>query len=252
MISEAGKRRLEEMDTPPEKIRLIRNGVDLEHFDPARFQRGRLHTQLGVDPSRKIILFAGRLDPVKRAHLLPAIARELRRLRGKAAGFHFAVAGDGLEAARLRSAIHSSGLARNFSLLGHVPDLAELLAGSDILLIPSQSEGIPLVLLEALAMEVPVVACRAGAIAEALPAACGMLVESGPYEETRLAEALGRLLDDPQQRASMGKAGRAFVEDHHSKERAAALYRVLLDELDAVQAKRAPVQSTSVGQRDPS
>jgi glycosyltransferase involved in cell wall biosynthesis len=230
VISDAGRKRLEDMDTPAEKIRLIRNGVDLDYFDPRRYERGRLRQQLRLKPSTAVVLFAGRLDPVKRPLLLPDVARELRRIRGKRAT-HFVVAGDGPEGARLRSVIQTHRLERDFTLLGHVADIAGLLAEADVLLIPSQGEGIPLVLLEALAMQVPVVACRAGAIEEALPVECGVLVEPGAYEEVRLAEALDELLRDPERRAAMGRQGRAFVEAHHSLDETHRQYRALLDEV---------------------
>jgi glycosyltransferase involved in cell wall biosynthesis len=230
VISEAGRKRLEDMATPAEKIRLIRNGVDLGYFDPARFERGRLRPQLRLKPSTAIVLFAGRLDPIKRPLLLPEVARELRRLRG-AGAVHFVVAGDGPEAARLRSVIQTHRLEKDFTLFGHVADIAELLAEADLLLIPSQGEGIPLVLLEALAMQVPVVACRAGAIEEALPPECGLLVEPGAYEETRLAEALDELLSDPERRAVMGCAGRAFVVAHHALDETQRQYRALIEEV---------------------
>ncbi len=231
VISEAGRKRLDDMNTPAEKIRLVRNGVDLDDFDRARFERGRLRRDLGLDDSKKIVLFAGRLDPVKRPLLLPGVADELRRA-GEEGFAHFVVAGDGPEAGPLRSAIQTHGLEKDFTLLGHVADIAAVLADADILLIPSQGEGVPLVLLEALAMQTPVVACRAGAMEEALPPECGVLVEPGLYEETRLAQALAELLADPARCATMGKLGRAFVEKNHALEETRRGYQAVLQEIE--------------------
>jgi glycosyltransferase involved in cell wall biosynthesis len=231
VISEAGRKRLDDMDTPLEKVRLIRNGVDLGDLDPARIERGWLRQRLKLKPSTAIVLFAGRLDPVKRPLLLPGVAEELRRLPGQSA-VHFVVAGDGPEAGPLRSAIQTRRVDEDFTLLGYADDIAGLLAEADVLLIPSKGEGIPLVLLEALAMQVPVVACRAGAIEEALPAECGLLVEPGPYEEARLAEAVGQLLGDSERRAAMGRHGRAFVQKYHSIEETRERYRALLAEIE--------------------
>jgi glycosyltransferase involved in cell wall biosynthesis/GT2 family glycosyltransferase len=236
VISEAGRKRLEDMNTPAEKIRLIRNGVDLDYFDRTRFERGPLRRQLGLKPTTAIILFAGRLDPVKRPLLLPQVARELRRVAGKGAA-HFVVAGDGPDAARLRSTVQTHRLEKDFSLLGHVADVADLMAEADLLIIPSQGEGIPLVLLEAFAMQLPVVACRAGAIEEALPPECGVLVEPGAYEETRLAEALQELIANTARRVEMGKNGRAFVEKNHALGQTRNCYRALLEELDQTAAQ---------------
>ncbi len=232
VISEAGRHRLAEMAIPEDRIRLIPNGVDLARFDPLRLEQGQLRRRLGLSPATHIILFIGRLDAIKRPLLLPEIARELERLPGRAAkDFHFVVAGDGPEGERLRSLVQSRGLRKRFSLLGHVQDVAELLADAAVLVIPSEGEGIPLVLLEALAMETPVVACRSGAIAEALPPTSGILVEPGLYEETRLAQALEELLEDHARRAEMGRAGRALVKQQFSLERARRQYRELIEQL---------------------
>jgi len=236
VISEAGRHRLVEMNYPEENIRLIRNGVDLLRFRPELYEKGALHRRIGVPAGTNIILYAGRLDAVKRPLLLPEIARELEKM--KAPGdYHFVVAGDGDEEETLRYRIESQKLGARFALLGHVPDLAPVLADADLLLIPSQGEGIPLAMLEAMAMEVPVAACRAGAIEEALPEECGVLVDAGSMEETRLAAAIRELLAGRERRRAMGRAARRLVEQHYSLDRARREYRAALDELTAEPAQ---------------
>ena len=84
-------------------------------------------------------------------------------------------------------------------------------------------------------MKTPVISCRAGAIEEALPAECGLLVESGSGEEHRLAQAIHELLSDEGRRVDMGRAGRALVERDYSLERARRRYRELQKELGAIQ-----------------
>ena len=86
-------------------------------------------------------------------------------------------------------------------------------------------------MLEALAMRTPVVACRAGAIEEALPEECGVLVDPGRDEAHYLAEAILELIADPERMRAMGAAGRALVQRNHSLETARAGYRSLLEEL---------------------
>ena len=229
VISKAGRQRLIDMATPPEKIRLIRNGVDLVRFDPDRYQRGRLQHRLNVPERTKVVLFAGALVRRKRPQLLVDVATELERLR-PAGGYHFVVAGDGPEEERLRRLLDTRGLAQRVTLVGHIDDMVQTLADASLLLITSREEGIPLVLVEALAMQTPVVSSRAGAIEEALPPSCGVLVEPGEGEEGRLALAIHQLLDDDAGRIEMGRAGRSLVESDYSIERARNQYRELMAE----------------------
>ena len=236
VISEAGWRRLVEMNVPEEKVRLIRNGVDLESFDSARFAKGGVQRRLGIAPGTKILLFAGALVERKRPLLLPLVAKELAKLRA-GQNYHFVVAGDGPEEERLRALVDRKGLGKCFSVLGHATDVPQLLADSSLLLILSTEEGIPLALVESLAMHVPVISCRAGAIEEALPQECGLLVESGSGEEHRLAQAIHELLSDESRRTAMGRAGRALVERDYSLDRARRQYREIQAELRAVAKK---------------
>ena len=233
VISRAGHQRLIDMATPPEKVRLIRNGADLARFDPDRYQPGQLQRHLNVPDRTKVVLFAGALVPRKRARLLADVASELERLPS-AGDYHFVVAGDGPEEDRLRRLIDTRSLAGRVTLVGRVDDMAQTLADASLLLITSREEGIPLVLVEALAMQTPVVSSRAGAIEEALPPSCGVLVEPGEGEEGRLALAVSQLLDDSARRIEMGRAGRALVERDYSVERARKQYRELMAELQPV------------------
>ena len=234
VISAAGRQRLMEMNVAADKIRLIRNGVDLQRFDPARFSKGRVQRRLGIVPETKILLFAGALVERKRPLLLPLVAAELAKLRPRQ-DYHFVVAGDGPEEERLRALVERKGLGKSFSVLGHVSDISELLADSSLLLILSTEEGIPLALVESLAMKTAVISCRAGAIEEALPEECGLLVEPGSGEEHRLARAIHELLSDEGRRVDMGQAGRALVERDYFLERARRQYRELQKELGAIQ-----------------
>jgi glycosyltransferase involved in cell wall biosynthesis len=90
--------------------------------------------------------------------------------------------------------------------------MAPLLAESDVLILPSREEGIPLVILEALASGRPVVASKVGAIPEVVDAACGILVETGEGEAPGFAAALHRLLSEHHLRKAMGVVGRRKAE----------------------------------------
>ena len=217
-ISQAGADRLRQAGVPPACIRLVRNGIDLERFGIAR-------ARPGARPNT--ILFAGRLDPVKRPLLLVEIAQELVKRR-PTADFHFLVAGDGPERAALESRLAESGLQPMFTLLGMVDDVAPLLAESALVVVPSKAEGIPMIAIEAFAAARPVVCARVGAAAEVVSADTGLLVGPGPQEAARFAAALDSLISDPQRRHALGLAGRCLVEAEYDSTRARRAYREIL------------------------
>ena len=230
VISEAGRRRLIDMAVEEHTIRLIRNGIDLDLFNPASNTPGRLHQELKLTPDTRIILFAAHLIERKRPLLLLEIDRELQR-NPPAVPYHFVIAGDGPQHSELRSKLQSGDRRRRFTLLGHVDQVAPLLADAAVLIVPSTEEGLPLSIIEALAMQVPVISSRVGAIDEAVTPACGILIENDGEEAASFADALRELLADNPRRKAMGEAGRALVEQDYDLRRAQSDYRRLIDEL---------------------
>jgi glycosyltransferase involved in cell wall biosynthesis/GT2 family glycosyltransferase len=216
-ISESARQRLLQAGTPREKIRLIRNGIDLERFRP-----------VPVRPAEapKNILFAGRLDPVKRPLLLVDIAAELVKLRAHR-DFRVLVGGDGAEGESLRARLRKTGLESLFTLMGQVDDVPALLADADVVVVPSQAEGIPLIVLEAFAAARPVICSRVGAVEEVVDSSTGVLIDLGPGEAAQFAAAIERLLGNSQLRQEMGRAGRRKVEAEYNRERSRAAYRDL-------------------------
>ena len=223
VISEAGRSHLLQFGAAHEKIRLIRNGIDLARFTPA-----------GLRPCSGVhrILFAGRLDPVKRPLILVDIARALLALR-KNPDFRFVVAGDGPEGALLRRRLRRAGIDSLFELPGQVFDLAPFLADADLLIVPSKNEGIPLVILEALASGRPVVASDVGAIREVLDPTTGILIGRQEGEVGAFAEAVRKLLDQPHLRAEMGSNGRRKVEAEYDRSKTRPAYRELFERSDS-------------------
>jgi len=200
-VSDAVRSRLLACGTPESHISLVRNGVDLKRFRPSLETAPR---------ERKQILFAGRLDPIKRPSLLADIAGELWCLRKKA-DFVFVVAGEGPEASLVRALVRRKGLEGVFEFLGHVEDMPPLIAAADLVLLPSRSEGVPLIILESLACATPVVASKVGALAEVVDATCGVLIDPDGGEASAFAAAIDRLLNHPDLSREMGEAGRKKV-----------------------------------------
>ena len=215
-ISDLIRRRMIAAGTPADRIRLLPSGVDLDRFSPT------------PGHSTHQVLFAGRLDPVKRPLLLVEIAGQLAALRQQR-DFRFVIAGDGPEEEALRRRIRQAGRDDVFELRGQVDDLAPLYAASDVLILPSRSEGVPLVILEALASARPVVASNVGGVAEALNASCGFLIDPAPGEAAAFAKALDTLLNQPELRARLGAEGRRKVEAHYDARHARAAYAGLFE-----------------------
>jgi glycosyltransferase involved in cell wall biosynthesis len=117
-----------------------------------------------------------------------------------------------------------------FDLIGYVSDLAPVLSTADLVVIPSRSEGIPLVLLEALASGKPVLASNVGEIGEVLDGSCGFLVDIGDRESEQFADRITVLLKDPDLRETMGMNGRRKVETTYDRAQSQRLYRELFTE----------------------
>lgn len=223
VISEQGRRRLYDLGTPAEDIRVLPNGVDVGRFRPRTKREERVPT----------IAFVGALVERKQPLLLAPIVNQVREQPGLEK-VRCLVAGDGPLLAELRRRIANLGLRDHFRLYGFVEDVRQVLGESDVLVMPSVEEGVPLAILEAYAMQVPVVAADSGAMGECVSEDTGLLVEPGSYAEDRFAAVIGELLRDRPRLSAMGLAARAWVTSERTREQARERYRGLLDELRAL------------------
>ena len=196
---------------------VIANGVDV---DGAMRRR--------EDATGRVeIVSVGRLaEPKDFSTLIAAMARlapGTARLR---------VFGDGPLRQSLETQIADLAVAGTVELAGEVPDVRPHLADSDVFVLSSRSEGMPLSVLEAMAAELPVVASAVGGLNEVVvDGETGLLVEAGNVDS--LAQALERLVGEPELRERLGRLGRQRAEQEYSQSRwrAAhlALYRSLLE-----------------------
>ena len=153
------------------------------------------------------LLSVGRLRPPKDfMTLLRAIEPGSVRVR---------IVGDGPERAALEAEVARLGLERTVELLGMRGDVGELLAAADVFVLASDSEGLPMSVLEAMAAGLPVVASAVGGVPELVrEGETGMLVP--PRDSAALAGAIRRLVEDPALRDRLGAAGRQRVEREFS------------------------------------
>jgi len=173
-----------------------------------------------------VVLMSAEFKPVKRHETLVRAAAELV---GEGRELEVWLAGTGRLEQAVAEQVRASGLEGVVRLLGYVPNeqvLAWLDAHRvDLVVLPSDAEGIPYSLIEALAHGVPAVASTAGGVEELLGDGCGELVRPG--DAHGVAAAIGRLLDSPELRLARVRAGRERVEREFSAEAAARALREL-------------------------
>ena len=189
------ERGLEARTCTPEQTLVIRNAVDVHAFRTAAHEQG-LPT----------IVTVGRLQAPKDPL---TFVRALAGLNGLP--FRGIVAGDGPERQHVAAELRELGLSGQVDLLGQRRDVRELLADSDVFVLASRSEALPISILEAMAAGVPVVASAVGGVAElVVDGVTGFIVPPG--DPDALSDALARLLADSRLRRQMGAAGRARAE----------------------------------------
>jgi colanic acid/amylovoran biosynthesis glycosyltransferase len=183
------------------KLEIVRCGVDPSAFVPVE-RDGR--------PDSCEVLCVGRLVADKGQHLLIDAADRLCR---EGVDIHVTLAGDGPDRARLEDRAAALGLGTRMTFAGAVSQdqLRELYARADVFCLPSFAEGLPVVLMEAMASGLPVVTTGIMGIPELVEhEVSGELLPPGSVDA--LAAALRRLADDPHRRNRYGRAGRAKVE----------------------------------------
>src|SRR5262249_47550975 len=189
-------------------VRVIRNGVDTSVFRPDSERRRQVRARLELAESTRVVACVGRMTPQKgQATLLEAMPRIL----GAGADTRLLLVGDGPDQAALRQLASRLSVDAHVSFLGVRPDVPELLQAADVLAVPSVHEGFGLVLIEAMATGLPVVASRTGPIPEIVDdGVSGLLVPV--REPPALAESILALLTDESRRLGMGRQGRREAE----------------------------------------
>jgi len=217
---------VERQGVPAARVRVIANGIP-RGFGAAH-DAARMRWELGIRDSQTVVAYIGNIFPHKGLRrLIEAMSRARSR-----ASLRLVVAGSGPDEAPCRQLASDRGLASQVTFLGwrSAAEAEALLGASDVLALPSETEGLPYVLLEAMASHRPVIAGRVYGVPEVVDdGVTGILVD--PRDIDDIASALDRLTD-ASLRAAMGDAARARFERDFTLERHAvrmqALYRALL------------------------
>jgi glycosyltransferase involved in cell wall biosynthesis len=225
-VSAGQGERVRRAGVPPEKVRVIRNAARLSAFTrPDPFMGQRLRELAGGDGP--VVVAAGRLSPEKGFHILVEAGKQLAHDVPMA---RVVVFGEGAERGRLERRIAELGLGERFRLPGFRDDVDALLPWADVAVLPSLTEGLPNVALEAAAASVPVVATAVGGTPEVvIDGRTGFLVP--PNEPMALARRTADVLASPGLARGLGTAGRKWVEEYFSFEGQARAYQMLFNEV---------------------
>ncbi|MGA7522781.1 MAG: glycosyltransferase [Acidobacteriaceae bacterium] len=184
-----------------DRLALWERAVDAERFHPSRRSDEMRCTLTQGEPQKPLLLFVGRLCAEKNIGSLRAVLETIPDLR-------LAIVGDGPMRGELET--HFRNTPAHFPGYLRGEALAAAFASSDLFVMPSETETLGLVLLEAMASGCPVVACRAGGIPDAVEdGVTGFLYEPG---EPGLVETVRRVLASPEERASVRTRARAEAE----------------------------------------
>ena len=169
---------------------------------------------------------------------------DFARMRARCSTAKLLLVGDGRERTDLQLRAQGLGLNGSVRFLGIREDIPELIATCDLMVLASHQEGLPMVVLEAMAAGKPVIATRVGALPEVVRhQQTGLIVPPGDAE--RLAEALLALSMDSVQRRRLGGQGLALVQDQYSFKRSLdqyeALYRSVLSGATGVTTRAVPI-----------
>lgn len=207
-VSEYLRRELITAGLSPERVVTVHNAIDLETFRASVCaSREQVRAELGIEPDAPVVLTVGRLNPEKgHRYLLESaqiVCRQIPNLR-------VLIVGEGPLRPELEEMIRALDLGTVVTLLGWQDNVASLMVTSDLLVLPSIRESFGLVILEALAVGVPVVSTRVGGVPEVIQAGeTGFLVE--PRDPEALAGAVIWALTNPAAAAQLARKGQDVV-----------------------------------------
>ncbi len=196
---------LQDFGFPAQKVRTIRNGVSVTEFVPSGGRPSEMREKLGCGPDEFVLVCVARLSEQKRIDiLLQALAQVLRE------GIHYKciIVGDGPLKDQLREQARSLDLGGHVFFEGFHEDVRPYLQASSAFILTSDTEGLPLSILEAMACGVPCIVTNVGGNAELITHGVhGLLVPRGSVDG--IADGISHLADHPQELASMAKRARA-------------------------------------------
>lgn len=231
-VSKALKTAAEAIVPPRRPIEVVYTGCDLQEFTFDPEARNAIRQKLGIPPDSAVLIFVGNVLGEKGVNEL---MQSFCMLAGDLRGLHLVVVGSGTALSGLASKAEKAGVGNRVHFVGRRAhqEIPGWLSASDILVLPSWREGLPNVVVEAMACSRPVVATMVGGIPEAVePGESGILIDKGDVRA--LTQAIAQLASDAAKREAMGRAGRRIVEQRFTwrknAEKTIEVYREMLNE----------------------
>lgn len=185
------------------KLKVTYNAVDAEKFRPD--SESHFKDEMEIDPLKPVILFVGNLVWQKGVEYL------IRAKEFISKDVEIVIVGDGPLFNELKGIVEFENI-KGVKFTGARTDIDKIMPAADIFVLPSLSEGRPIVILEALASGKPVIATNVGGIPEIIDDDVGIIVN--PEDPVGLAEAINKLLEDKDLREKMGKRARELSLKH--------------------------------------
>lgn len=217
----------------------VHNGLDIARFDPveARMAGDELRKRLSIPRDAFVIAHVAAFRPEKgHAYLIDAV----RRLLAEGRSVNVLFAGDGPLRWAYEERVSASGLGQHMHFLGSLAEIRPVYGAANVMALPSTSETFSMAMLEALALELPVIASDVGGSREVvLDGATGLLFR--PRDTVGLTAALRTLSDDEHLRRRMGQAGRQLVEANYTQRQMVDKTAQLIDEVCTARLRTSPL-----------
>jgi len=208
----------------PQPVSVIPNGVDANHFRPMPQLRFRERARLGFADEHFVIGTIGNIRPVKN---IPLLLRAMTRVAAAAPQARLLLVGGGPQLEEMKTLAQSLGLKDRVVFTGVVKDVRPMLAAMDAFALCSHQEGNPNVVLQAMAMTLPVVSVAVGEVPFVIESGrSGLLID--PNDEDTFVAALTRLASDPRSCRTLGDAARRRVSERFSAAQMIASYAALM------------------------
>lgn len=214
---------------PGDKLTYVKNAIDSRYFQPEKSRAAELRGRFGLPANATVIGAVGRLNAEKDYPTFFEAARLLLRERDDV---YFTIAGGGSLEETLRGQLQSMGLTDRVRFLGHFHDVREVYDLLDVYVLSSTREGLPNTVLEAMAMEVPIVATNVDGVCEAVTHDREALLVP-PRAPDKLAQGIRSVLQNPALSDRRRRAARERVETEFSfasrMRRVEGIYRTVME-----------------------
>ena len=212
-------------------VEALSNGVDLSQFNTKPVNK-KVLKKYGIEPDKKRVLYVGRVDPEKS---IGVVVEAFSKILDKVPGAEFLIVGDGIDKVNLEEKVKGLGIVDKVRFLGRVmpPDLLDIYKSGSVFATASETETQGIVLIEAAATGLPLIAVDAGAVGELCQnKKNGILCQSGDVEG--LARAMVKILTDDELRQKYGEASVEIAKKHDINRTLARFEEIYQIAIDAI------------------